>query len=405
MADGFCSELASMEPMVASVIQPVIQLDHQATTPCDPAVVEAMAPWWTAQWANPASRSHRPGLLAAAAVTRARERIAAALAVEPEAVVFTSGATEANNLALKGLAEAELERGGSRRHLICLSTEHRAVLDPLRYLARHGFELTELAVGSDGLLDLAQLEACLRPDTLLVSVMAANNEIGVLQPLAEIAALCRQRGITLHSDGAQALGHIPLQPAALGLDLLSASAHKLYGPKGIGLLVVRPGLRLAPQLHGGGQEHGLRAGTLPVPLIVGMATALELALADQQARAQRLGALRDQLWQGLQALGGVQRNGAAAPRLPHNLNVCISGVEGSALQRRLRDTLAVSSGSACSAGEPSHVLQALGLSRPQAAASLRFGLGRHTTSAEIAAAIAAVTAAVQELRRGCPGGA
>ena len=380
-----------------------IQLDHQASTPCDPAVVEAMAPWWSEQFANPSSRSHRPGLLAAAAVQAARERIAAALAVRPEAVVFTSGATEANNLALKGLAEAELERGGSRRHLVTLATEHRAVLDPLRYLARHGFALTELAVGCDGLVDLDALEAALRPDTLLVSVMAAHNEIGVLQPLEAIGRLCRARGITLHSDGAQAIGHIPLQPGELGIDLLSGSGHKLYGPKGIGLLLVRPGLRIAPQLHGGGQEQGLRGGTLPVPLIVGLAQALELALADQQQRAERLGGLRDQLWLRLEALGGVHRNGACAPRLPHNLNVTIDGVDGAALQRRLRGALAVSSGSACSGDEPSHVLRALGLSRQQAAASLRFGLGRHTSAREIEAAAEAVASAVVELRRSGPG--
>jgi len=377
---------------------PVIQLDHQATTPCDPAVVDAMAPWWSEQFANPASRSHRPGLLAAAAVERARGQIAAALGVTPEAVVFTSGATEANNLAIKGLAEAELERGGQRRHLITLATEHRAVLDPLRHLARHGFALTELPVGPDGLVDPQQLAAALRPDTLLVSVMAANNEIGVLQPLAALAALCRDHGIPFHSDAAQAIGHIPLEVGATGIDLLSVSAHKLYGPKGIGVLVVKPGLKLAPQLQGGGQEGGLRAGTLPVPLIVGMAAALELALRDQPQRAARLAALRDQLWLGLEALGGVRRNGAAMPRLPHNLNVQVDGVEGAALQRLLRQRLAVSSGSACSSGAPSHVLQALGLSRQQAAASIRFGLGRHTSAAEINAAIEAVTAAVTQLR-------
>jgi cysteine desulfurase len=378
---------------------PVIYLDHQATTPCEPAVVQAMAPWWSEQFANPASRSHRPGLLAAAAVEQARGQIATALGVEPAAVVFTSGATEANNLALKGLAEAELQAGGSRRHLLCLSTEHRAVLDPLRYLSRHGFELTELAVPASGLVDLQQLGQQLRPSTLLVSVMAANNEIGVLQPLGAIAELCRARGIRFHCDGAQAVGHIPLQPAELGIDLLSLSAHKLYGPKGIGALVVAPGVTLAPQLHGGSQEQGLRAGSLPVPLIVGLAKALELALADQPARAQRLEALRERLWQGLEGLGGVHRNGAAAPRLAHNLNVWIEGVEGSALQRQLRPHLAISSGSACSQGEPSHVLQALGLSRQQASAALRFGLGRHTTAAEIDRAAERVREAVNVLRR------
>jgi len=377
---------------------PVIYLDHQATTPCEPAVVEAMAPWWSEQFANPSSRSHRPGLLAAAAVEQARGRIAGALGVSANAVVFTSGATEANNLALKGLAEAELQAGGSRRHLLCLSTEHRAVLDPLRYLSRHGFALTELPVPPSGLVDLDQLRQHLRADTLLVSVMAANNEIGVLQPLRAIAQLCRERGIRFHCDGAQAVGHIPLEPAELGIDLLSISGHKLYGPKGIGALVIGPGVQLAPQLHGGSQEQGLRAGSLPVPLVVGLAKALELAMADQAERAERLAALRDRLWQRLQALGGIHRNGAASPRLAHNLNIWIEGVDGAALQRALRPALALSSGSACSSGEPSHVLQALGLSRQQAAAALRFGLGRRTSAAEIEAAAELVGAAITQLR-------
>jgi cysteine desulfurase len=377
---------------------PVIYLDHQASTPCEPAVVEAMAPWWSEQFANPASRSHRPGLLAAAVVEQARGQIAGGLGVPSSAVVFTSGATEANNLALKGLAEAELEAGGRRRHLLCLTTEHKAVLDPLRYLSRHGFALTELPVPPTGLVDLEQLTEHLRDDTLLVSVMAANNEIGVLQPISAIARLCRARGIRFHCDGAQAVGHIPLQPAELGIDLLSISGHKLYGPKGIGALVVTADVRLAPQLHGGSQERGLRAGSLPVPLIVGLAKALELALADQAERAERLAALRDQLWQRLQTLGGIHRNGAASPRLAHNLNIWIEAVDGAGLQRALRPSLALSSGSACSSGEPSHVLQALGLSRQQAATALRFGLGRHTSAAEIDTAAELVSAAITELR-------
>ena len=390
-------------------------LDHQATTPCDPAVVAAMAPWWTEQFANPASRLHRPGLLAAAAVDQAREQILGQLGLaadqapgaapdDPKGgpagtrLIFTSGATEANNLALKGLAEAELAAGGHRRQLVTLATEHRAVLDPLRYLARHGFQLTELAVGSDGLVDLDQLEAALSPETLVVSVMAANNEIGVLQPLAAIGALCRQRAIPFHCDGAQAVGHIDLKAAELGIDLLSLSGHKFYGPKGIGALAISRPLPLAPQLHGGGQQGGLRAGTLPVPLIVGLAAALNLAQADRQERAQRLGGLRDRLWQGLEALGGIRRNGAASPRLAHSLNVCVEGVEGGALHRALRRQLAVSGGSACSSGEPSHVLAALGLSRLEAAASIRFGLGRATTGAEIDQAIDALAEALSQLR-------
>ena len=386
-------------------------LDHQATTPCDPAVVAAMAPWWTEQFANPASRLHRPGLLAAAAVDQARAQILGHLGLaggdppghprgdrDGAQLIFTSGATEANNLALKGLAEAELAAGGRRRQLVTLATEHRAVLDPLRYLARHGFRLSELPVGSDGLVDLGQLEAALGPDTLVVSVMAANNEIGVLQPLAAIGSLCRQRGIPFHCDGAQAVGHIALSPAELGIDLLSLSGHKFYGPKGIGALAISRPLSLAPQLLGGGQQGGLRAGTLPVPLVMGLAAALNLAQADRLEREQRLGALRDQLWQGLEALGGIRRNGAQSPRLAHNLNVCVEGVEGGALHRALRRQLAVSGGSACSSGEPSHVLAALGLGRLEAAASIRFGLGRATTAAEIAQAIHSVAEALKQLR-------
>ncbi|MFN5118197.1 MAG: cysteine desulfurase family protein [Cyanobacteriota bacterium] len=373
-------------------------LDHHATTPCDPAVVAAMAPWWSQTFANPASRNHRPGLEAAAAVERARGRLARAVGAAPEQVIFTSGATEANNLALKGVAEAALTRGNPRRRIVSVVTEHRAVLDPLAWLQRQGFPLQLLPVDADGLLDPTTLEAALGDDTLLVSVMAANNEIGVLQPLAAIGALCRARGVLFHCDAAQAVGQIPLTLEPLGIDLLSLSGHKLYGPKGVGALVKRPEVPLAPQLHGGGQEGGLRAGTLAVPLIVGLGEAVDLALVDREARRQRLGALRQRLWQGLAALGDVRRNGHPEQRLAHNLNVCIGGVDGQRLHRLLRRSLAVSSGSACSQGSPSHVLAALGRSRSEAAASIRFGLGRSTGEAEIEAAIEAVAAAVAELR-------
>lgn len=375
-------------------------LDHHATTPCDPRVLEAMQPWWNGCFANPSSRLYRPALEAAAAVEIARERIAAALAVEPQAVLFTSGATEANNLALKGVAEAALERGERRRGLVTLATEHRAVLDPLRWLNRHGFPLQVLPVRADGLVDPQRLEAAIGPDTLLVSVMAANNEIGVLQNLAAISQLCRERGALLHCDAAQAVGHTPLDMAALGLDLLSLSGHKLYGPKGTGALLVREGVDLAPQQHGGGQERGLRAGTLAVPLLVGLGEAVALAVADRAERGERLTALRQRLWQGLEVLGGVRLNGHPERRLPHNLNVTIDGVEGGRLHRLLRRELAVSSGSACSQGSPSHVLAALGRSPAEAAASIRFGLGRGTSETEIDQAIHAVAAALAELRRG-----
>jgi cysteine desulfurase len=373
-------------------------LDHQASTPCDPAVLAAMAPWWSEHPANASSRGHRPGLEAAAAVERARGQVGAALGVTPAWVVFTSGATEANNLAIQGVVEAALTGGNPRRRLVSLVSEHRAVLDPLRHLERHGFPLTLLPVGPEGRLDPQHLERALDDDVLLVSVMAANNEIGVLQPLAAIGSLCRASGIAFHCDAAQAFGHIPLTPDALGIDLLSLSGHKLYGPKGIGALVVAEGITLAPQQHGGGQEGGLRAGTLAVPLIVGLAAAAELAAADRLEREHRLGALRDHLLAGLRELGGVSVNGSLEQRLAHNLNVRIEGVDGNRLHSLLRRHLAVSGGSACSGGSPSHVLAALGLSRAEAAASIRFGLGRGTTAADIEQAMAAVAEAVTTAR-------
>ncbi|MEI6030174.1 MAG: cysteine desulfurase family protein [Synechococcaceae cyanobacterium ELA739] len=373
-------------------------LDHHATTPCDERVLAAMAPWWRQQFANPASRLYRPALEAAAAVEIARGQVAAALGMSAEAVIFCSGATEANNLALKGVAEAALERGERRRGLITVATEHRAVLDPLAWLQRHGFPLTVLPVRPDGLLDLQDLADALGPDTLLVSVMAANNEIGVLQDLAAIGDLCRSRGALFHCDAAQAVGHIPLAMADLGIDLLSLSGHKLYGPKGCGALLRRVGLALAPQQHGGSQEGGLRAGTLAVPLLVGLGAAVELALADQGERSARLTTLRDRLWDGLERLGGIGLNGHRSQRLGHNLNIVVEGVDGARLHRLLRRELAVSSGSACSQGSPSQVLAALGRSRQQAAASIRFGLGRDSSDADIDRALAAVAAAVAELR-------
>lgn len=363
-----------------------IYLDHQASTPCDPKVVAAMAPHWNEEFANPSSRSHLPGLAAAGQVEQAREVMAASFGVPPQSMVFTSGATEANNLAIKGLCEARMARG---RHLITVATEHRAVLDPCRYLEKMGFGLTVLPVEADGLLDPARLEAALQPDTVLVSVMAANNEIGVLQPLAAIGALCRSHGAAFHCDAAQLVGHQQLKPLQLGIDLLSCSGHKFYGPKGCGALVVADGIELAAQLHGGGQEGGRRSGSLSTPLVVGLAAALQFALIDASEREQRLGLLRDQLWRGLQQLGGMQLNGALQPRLAHNLNITVVGVNGTRLHSNLKKRLAVSGGSACSSatGEPSHVLLALGRSRLEAAASVRFGLGRSTTEAQISATL------------------
>ena len=385
--------MIAMTSKIELTTQPLL-LDFQATTPCAREVVEAMAPYWSEAWGNPSSRQHRLGLHASAAVNLARRQLAGSLGLAPERIVFTSGATEANNLALLGHA-----RHWGSGHVISVSTEHHAVLDPLAQLRREGFRVTLLQPGADGLIDPARLREAITDDTRLVSVMTANNEIGVLQPMAELAAICRTEGITFHSDAAQAFGHIPFQPDELGLDLVSLSAHKLYGPKGIGALVVQKGIELEPLQWGGGQESGLRAGTLPTALIVGFATAAELAMADLPQRQQRQKQLRDMLWADLhKRIPDLQRNGAEQPRLSHNLNVTVPGVNGTRLHRALRPHLACSSGSACSNGEPSHVLQALGLSRKEAEASLRLSLGRSTTSADVHAAVSCIGDAVDDLR-------
>lgn len=373
---------------------PPIYLDCHATTPTDPRVVEAMRPYFTEQFGNPGA-GYAEGWAAAAAVAIARETVAAGLSATPEEIVWTSGATEANNLAIKGAAEAYLARG---RHLVTVQTEHSAVLEPCRYLQRLGFEVTYLPVQPDGLLDLSALAAALRPDTVLVSVMAANNEIGVLQSLAEIGALTRDRGILFHADAAQAFGKIPLDVGALGVDLLSLTAHKLYGPKGIGALYVRRGVRVAAQLHGGGQEGGIRSGTLPVPSIVGLGAAAALALAELDTEAARLRHLRDRLWSYL-AEAGVQLNGHPTRRLPGNLNVSVPDADGATLFRELQPQVAVSSGSACSGGEASHVLRALGHDKALARASVRFGLGRFTAVEDIDRAAAATVAAIAAARQ------
>lgn len=377
-----------------------IYLDCHATTPLDPRVFEAMRPFFLEHFGNPASVTHVYGWEAEAAIQRSREAIARAINAQPEEIVFTSGATEANNLAIKGVAEAYFAKG---RHIVTVQTEHSAVLDPCRYLATLGFEITFLPVQPDGLIDLADLARSLRPDTVLVSVMAANNEIGVLQPLAEIGALCRDRGVLFHTDAAQAIAKIPLDVQALQIDLLSLTAHKAYGPKGIGALYVRrrdPRVTLAPQLHGGGHERGRRSGTLPTPQIVGMAEAIALGVADLSAEAQRLTALRQRLWQRLETLPGVWLNGHPTQRLPGNLNLSVADVDGQALLLGLQSTAAVSSGSACTSAkiEPSHVLQALGRSAELAFASIRFGIGRFNTEAEIDQVAEAAIATIQALR-------
>ncbi len=362
-----------------------IYLDCHSTTPVDERVLEAMLPFFTQHFGNPASTTHQYGWEAESAVKRARETIAQAIGADPTEIVFTSGATEANNLAIKGVAEAHHSRG---RHMITVATEHNAVLDPCRYLAQLGFEITFLPVQADGLIDLAKLESAMREDTILVSVMAANNEIGVLQPIAQIGQLCHERGVFFHTDAAQAIGKLPLDVQTMSIDLMSLTAHKIYGPKGIGALYVRrkqPRVTIAPQLHGGGHERGMRSGTLYVPQIVGMAQAIAIGLAAMASENQRIQGLRDRLWQQIQTLDGVTLNGHPTQRLAGNLNVSVAGVDGNALLMGLRSVVAVSSGSACTSAKiaPSHVLQALGIADDLAYASIRFGVGRFNTEAEI----------------------
>jgi len=394
-------------------LTPPLYFDAHATTPCDPRVVEAMLPYFTEKFGNAASRQHPFGWAAREATDDARGDLARLIGAKPKDIIFTSGATESNNLAIKGIAEA-WRRGVSAKsgrggHIITVVTEHRAVLDPCAWLERqeeqeeHGIEITRLPVQADGLIDLAELEAALRDDTMLVSVMAANNETGVLQPLAEIGRLTRARGIAFHTDAAQAAGKVPFDVEAINADLVSFTAHKMYGPKGIGALYVRrrgPAAALEPIIHGGGHERGLRSGTLNVPAIVGFGAAAAICTREMPTEAPRLAALRDRLLTGLRAnLDDVQVNGSISARLPHNLNVSFADVDGASLLMAMTD-IAVSSGAACSSAsaEPSHVLSALGIPEALAKASLRFGLTRFTTEPEVDHVIARVTTIVTSLR-------
>ena len=379
-----------------------IYLDYAATTPVDPRVVQQMVPYLYEQFGNPASRSHAFGWAAEEAVEIARENVAALIGADPREIAWTSGATESNNLAIKGAA---LFHQGKGRHLVTVKTEHKAVLDTMRELERAGFEVTYLDVQPDGLVDLAALEAALRPDTTLVSVMFVNNEIGVIQDVAAIGRLCRERGILFHVDAAQATGKVAIDLATLPVDLMSLSAHKTYGPKGIGALYVRrkPRVRIEAQMHGGGHERGMRSGTLPTHQIVGMGEAYRLAREAMGSEGERIRALRDRLWTGLQAIPELRVNGSLEQRVPHNLNVSFQFVEGESLLMGMRG-VAVSSGSACTSAslEPSYVLRALGMPDEVAHSSIRFSIGRFSTAAEIDAAVAQVTRTVERLRAMSP---
>lgn len=387
----------------------MIYLDNHSTTRVDPRVVEVMLPYFSDAYGNAGSTGHALGEAANEVVELSRELIAGAIGAESREIVFTSGATESNNLAIRGVAERARRRGN---HFVSVRTEHHAVLEPLARLSRHDFEVTLLEVEpytSDqaGWLDPQKIANAITDETALVSVMLANNEIGVLQPLQEIGEICHDRGVLLHCDATQAVGKIPVDVQKLNIDLMSFSSHKIYGPKGVGALYVRqrnPIVRLEPQIIGGGQEGGRRSGTLNTPGIVGFAIALKLCLEELPSNATCLSGLRDRLWTGLQTeLGDLQLCGPALEnslRLPGNLNVSFGDVDGETLLLAMKDQLAVSSGATCASNDPgpSHVLLALGMSEDQARSSLRFGLGRFTTEAEIDQTIAIVTQAAQKLR-------
>jgi cysteine desulfurase len=380
-----------------------IYLDNNATTPVDPRVVDAMLPYFYEHFGNPSSINHQYGWEAEAAVKQAREVLATAINASPEEIIFTSGATEANNLAIKGVAETYFSKG---QHIITVVTEHNAVIDPCKYLENLGFEITFLPVERDGLINLDELQKAIRSDTILVSIMAANNEIGVLQPLAEIGEICRANQIIFHSDAAQAIGKIPLDVQAMKIDLMSLTAHKVYGPKGIGALYVRRRdrkVKLAAQQHGGGHERGMRSGTLYTPQIVGFGKAVEIALAEQEVENNRLRQLQQSLWGVISQLEKIHLNGHPTKRLPGNLNISIEGVDGAALLLGLQPIIALSSGSACSSTstKPSHVLVALGHSEKLAYASLRIGIGRFNTEAEIVQVGQHIVDTVQSLRKYC----
>ncbi len=381
-------------------IQRPVYLDNHATTRTDPRVVEAMLPFFTERYGNAASISHRFGWDADEAVEHAREQVARAIGAESREIVFTSGATESNNLAIKGLAHAAARRG---KHLVTAASEHKAVLDPVKRLEREGWDVTIVDCDEFGRVSAEAVAEVLTDRTVLVSVMIANNEVGTLNPIAEIGRLCHERGVIFHTDAAQAVGKVPIDVRENAIDLLSISAHKFYGPKGIGALYVRrrePQVRLQPLLDGGGHERGFRSGTLAVPLVVGMGAALELAIPGMDEEPARLRAMRERLHGAIaERVPGIRLNGHPTDRLAGNLNLSFADVDGEALMMAMRD-VAVSSGSACSAAdpEPSHVLRAMGLSEDLARSSLRFGIGRFNTIEEIDFAAQAVGTAVERLR-------
>jgi len=379
-----------------------IYMDYSATNPCDPRVVDAMIPWLREHFGNPASRSHAWGWEAEEAVEKARAQVAALIGADPREIVWTSGATESNNLALKGAAQFYKGKG---KHIITVKTEHKAVLDTCRELERQGFEVTYMDVQADGLLDLDAFKAAIRPDTILASVMFVNNEIGVIQDIAAIGAICREKGVIFHVDAAQATGRVDIDLGVLPVDLMSLTSHKTYGPKGIGALFVRrkPRVRIEAQMHGGGHERGMRSGTLPTHQIVGMGEAYRIAKEEMHAENERIRALQQRLLNGLKGVEEVFLNGHPEKRVPHNLNMSFNFVEGESLIMGIKG-LAVSSGSACTSAslEPSYVLRALGRSDELAHSSLRMTIGRWTTEEEIDFAVKTIRENVAKLRELSP---
>jgi len=390
------------EPEINGLSRRPVYMDHHATTPVDKRVLEAMLPYFTEIIGNAASIDHEYGAEANRAVEKARQQIAALINAQPDEIIFTSGATESDNLAILGIAEQCADRGN---HIITCVTEHKAVLDSCQYLEQKGYRVTYLPVDQYGLIDPDDVRRAITPQTILISVMAANNEIGTLAPLTDIGRIAREHEALFHTDATQAAAYIPLDVEALNIDLLSLSAHKMYGPKGIGALYVRkrrPRVRVSAQMHGGGHERGMRSGTLNVPGIVGLGKAAEIAAKEMKAEAKRVGELRDLLWQGLQEnLDDVQLNGHPTQRLPNNLSVTIPGVESRSLLVQLKHDVSLSTGSACTTAkvEPSHVILALGYGNERAHCSLRFGLGRTNTEADVEFVAVRLTRSTHLLRR------
>lgn len=380
-----------------------LYLDMQATTPVDPRIFDAMIPFYQSQFGNPHSRTHLYGWESESAVEHARSQVASLIGASPKEIVFTSGATESNNISVKGVMHFYKDK---KKHVITTQTEHKCVLDSCRHLQQEGFDVTYLPVESDGLIGLEKMRAAIRPDTGLVSVMAVNNEIGVVQPMEEIGAICKEYNIPFHTDAAQALGKIPIDVNKWNVSLMSLSGHKIYGPKGIGALYLRrrPRIRVEPQMNGGGQERGIRSGTLPTPLAVGMGAACELAMKEMEYDTKRVSALQERMLNGIRGrLDGVVVNGSMERRYPGNLNLSFAYVEGESLLMGLKE-VAVSSGSACTSAslEPSYVLRALGVDEDMAHTSIRFGIGRFTTEAEVDRAVELTVRQVEKLREMSP---